>query len=147
MPLPKTKSELLAAGTYRADRHADRVDDQFSKEPPTPPAELSRAEKKLFRQIVASYPVGTLTPSDSIILTLAVRWYLEWQALDAILRDDPSDYKTATLAAMASKQLLAALSKLGLNPVDRRRLAVPAAAEIDDDPFTEWLKAKRANAN
>ena len=142
MTLPKSKAELVASGTYRPSRHADRVDDQFPQDAPTVPADLSEDEAALFDKIVSTFPEGVLSPTDSLVLTMAVRWYCAWRKLDTILADDPTNYKTATLAAMASKQALSAFAKLGLNPIDRRKLSTPPPKEDEDDPFTLWLKAK-----
>lgn len=146
MTLPKSKAELLASGTYRPSRHSDRVDDQFPTEAPTPPADLSEAEAALFNTIVGTFPDGVLTSTDSLVLTMAVRWFCAWRSLDTILAANPTDYKTATLAAMASKQALSAFAKLGLSPVDRRKLPpAPPKEDAGGNPFTEWLKAKRSS--
>ena len=142
MTQPKSKADLIASGTFRPSRHSDRVDDQFPREAPTAPEDLSEAEAAMFCEIVATFPEGVLTPTDSLVLTMAVRWYSAWRSLDTILAANPTDYKTTTLAAMASKQALSAFAKLGLSPVDRRKLATPPPPEDEDDPFTQWLKAK-----
>ncbi len=145
MSLPKSTQSLRAAGTYRADRHSGRVDDRFPEGSPVAPADLAAHERELFEQIVETFPKGTLTSTDWPVLTMCVRWFSEWRALDKILAEDPSNYKTATLAAMASKQALSAFTKLGLSPVDRRKLEVPPTEDDpENDPFAVWLKNKNS---
>jgi len=141
MTQPKSTREHQLDGTYRPDRHGGRVDAEFPVETPQPPEHLTEAEQRLWWGITSNYPAGVLTGTDFLMLELLVRWLSRWRRYDELLQSNPSDYKLVQLAAMASKQIFAACSKLGLSPVDRRKLQAPTPPE-EADELTELLRRR-----
>ena len=61
-----------------------------------------------------------------------MRWLSVWRALDAKLAEQPDNYRVAVLATSASKQLMTAMAKLGIGPIDRTRLRATSTDESDD---------------
>lgn len=142
MTQAKSHRELIASGTYRPGRHASRVDDQFPSDAPAPPDDLIGDDLELWQQVVGTFPRGTLAATDWPLLLMFVRWFRAWRELDRRLGENPTDYKVATMCGMASKQAMAAAAKLGMSPVDRRKLTAAIAEDKEADELLAFLAAR-----
>lgn len=130
-------------GTYRQDRHANRIDSGANLPPIEKPADLAGDAADLWDLLVRTLPPGVLGASDMPTLAGACRWWGEWRRWDRELSNPDSEmdvYKASILAGMAWKCYTQAASKLGLSPVDRARLDVSAKQESPGDALDEFTK-------
>jgi phage terminase small subunit len=130
-------------GTYRADRHATRIDAHGKLPSIEKPAWLQGVASELWDAIVSTLPPAVLCRADAATLAGACRWWAEWQRWDAELLNPNSQidpYKATMAAEKAWRCYLAAASKVGLSPVDRARLDVSAKPESPGDALDEFTK-------
>ena len=148
MSRAKSKAEHKRDGTYQPCRHGDKnyVATGSPQEPPW--IAVDPVASKLWGLIVEHLPDKGLGAVDALILAGTVRWFLVWQELDKKLVDDPGEYKTLQMAAMAFKQFVVGASKLGLSPSDRARLRLPEGgggeSESEKGRFFSVIGAKQA---
>lgn len=148
---PKTIARHKRDGTYRRDRHGDRVDDSdFEGDLPERPADLSVDELSVWELVLGTSPDGVLRAIDESELIGCCWWYGEYCKAMRCMRPMKATakayYRLANLAAIAWKHFAAAASRFGMTPADRARLKMTKADEKQEDPL-EALKligAKRA---
>lgn len=149
---PKSKSRHRREGTFRADRHADRVDDRdFDGELPERPDDLSVDELAVWSLVVDTSPSGVLRAIDQSELVGCCWWYGEFckamRTMRPMRATVKSYYRLSNLAAIAWKHFAAAASRFGMTPADRARLKVmPSKAKDETDPL-EALKIVGAKAS
>lgn len=128
----KTTEALKKSGTYRADRHADRIDGAGGK--PRKPRGLTKEQKKLFDDIAKNLPKSILGELDSTAIGMLLdhyRAYLEAMALWAANLDDNG----CRLAANAAFDRFWKIGgHFGLTPMARAKLSAPADPETAE-PF------------
>lgn len=114
-------------------RYADRVENEPvpTGEIGDPPEHFRHAKKKIWREIVANSPPGVLKNSDRMTVELA-----------AHLMDKLRNDEEGILKASEYTLLLNVLAKLGMNPIDRTRIAAtpPDKKEKAADPWAELLQ-------
>jgi P27 family predicted phage terminase small subunit len=116
----KSVEELKRRGTYRKDRHADRVE-EIPKSRPEKPEGLGKYASWIWDQVVAEL-ADKLTRLDTAQLwSLCEMWELYRQAAeDAKKTPTNRDLRISVTTYRAAFE--AAASKFGLNPCDRQRL-------------------------
>ena len=133
---PKTVEQHLRDGTYRKDRHGDRLYAEATGAIGEPPDELSDEAAQIWRATAAAL-YKTLGEGDRDILAHYCRWCAMARQLmrDAESESNPLDrIKLVNAAAMATKQYASLATKIGATPMDRQRLkGDPTAGE--DDPL------------
>lgn len=136
---PKSKAQHKRNGTYRKDRHGDRLDDSDFKGE-LPPCPLTGLAAEIWAQVVASSPEGQLRAIDALHLEGLCQWGAECQRIQDALRNiDPADagyYRMLQQMTMAWKHFAAASSRFGMTPVDRARLKAVPKEEKQDDPLS-----------
>lgn len=126
----KATSEHIKDGTFRADRHGDRLDHlEFGGCVSEPPDWLNELAKKRWRDITECMPPDCLRASDSGILAMhcvVFAQYQEQQAwLEMMNKDDEDYYKHTMIAVMLFSKAYESMQRLGLTPIDRIKLKAP----------------------
>jgi phage terminase small subunit len=129
----KTAAELKLHGTYRDDRHGERNEPEMPGIPEKPDNLAEHASWFWDRTVPGLVANGVVKEADSAALLAACRlWHLFVVAMgEAEL--DPLDKNAACRAAQYHSAWDRAASKLGLTPVDRRRVAAEKPQRNDDD--------------
>lgn len=124
MARPRTATAVLdARGAFKVNPERKRPKEPEAKTPfPTiPPATLTAAEKKCWRQIVKIAPGGVLTGADVVKVEITAR-------LMAEMREDFSSMSVGKLGRLSQE-----LDRLGLSPSGRAGLVVEKPKENDFD--------------
>lgn len=145
----KNVHELKISGTYREDRHGDRAEGMKPSCAPQPPAHLTAAEKKIFREVAETmFESSFITDLDVNVLELyAVQMALFRKAKKQLQKG--KEYTTEYINKSGAKnevpsawlkimndstdQLLKLQAKLGLTPTDRKKVSLATKGEEDDD--------------
>lgn len=125
---PKSYAELAIAGTLRPSRHGKEDTSPQIEGKPEKPEWITGDAGTLWELITTSYgDAGPLTRLDSAILALACDMWAKYRAASAAAESGPTDkvLRSAVIAYASSFEKLA--GRLGLNPVDRRRLKAEAS--------------------
>ena len=123
----KSLAELEASGATAKDpqRFRTRTEAPAPKEPiKGAPKHLDAEHKKVWKEFVSQAPEGVLGSCDATFLEIAVRLTVRMQKG---LMEKTSEYVS----------LGNVLSKLGLNPSDRKRFDGPVAKPAADDALSE----------
>ena len=128
-------------GTFRAERHAGRVDSVASASPANLPKPdvIGEAGKWLWELTIRNLPGGVLRDQDAAKLELmCVSWEQYRKLLERMqIDDDPKLIsKLKNLADMIDKFG----KQFGMSPLDRASLKVEDPKE-PMDPFAEFMKA------
>ena len=133
---PKPTLELLKQGTYRADRHGDRMEIAYAKKLPGHLKHLGATARyiynKIGRMLVAN---GVLTEADGTILALYAQVWSLW-AKASEERDTKGIVQCGLLLEKYG-------SRLGLSPVDRARIRVETPKETST-PMAELLSGRHS---
>jgi phage terminase small subunit len=149
---PKTTAQHKRDGTFRADRHGDRLDaDEFGGSLPHEcPAHLTNSyAREIWELVIQSSPPDVLQAIDETHLAGCCWWGGEFHRiadeLDNTEPTEPAYYRLQCSAAMAWKHYAAASSRFGMTPIDRARLKVSPKAEESADPLStlSMIGAKR----
>lgn len=131
---PKSIEQHLAQGTYRPDRHGDRLYERAEGSIGEPPETLPEAAQWIWLVTVEQL-YKTLGASDRPLLEGFCRWMYEAARLleDAEHCGDPLDrIKILNGAGTAHNTAMKLATKLGATPIDRQRLkGDPHSGEID----------------
>ncbi len=119
--MAKTRDQLIAAGTYRPDRHSNRITPPSAGPLGDPPSHLAARHKKVWLELVDNCAPGVLQKSDRHILEAL-------SFLISAMREEPSDI-SATQAATLSRLLGA----LGMTPESRGRISVAPPEPAPND--------------
>lgn len=124
-------------GTYRADRHADRLESPTMTGAPDKPRWLGKEAAAWWDGVIGCLPAEVLGKVDEYALALLVEKWAEWRryvlALEDIDVTDKEHYKVAMLANMAAKTVQGLLGKFGMTPSDRAKMKiVPPKEDIDE---------------
>jgi len=128
-------------GTFRAERHAGRVDSVAAASPANLPKPdvIGEAGKWLWELTICNLPGGVLRDQDAAKLELmCVSWEQYRKLLERMqIDDDPKLIsKLKNLADMIDKFG----KQFGMSPLDRASLKVEDPKE-PMDPFAEFMKA------
>jgi len=120
-PRTKTLDEALLSGAVAKNpqRYTDRPP-AVPKEPlGRAPRHLNAKEQKVWRELIAQAPAGSLGTCDTVAIEVAVR-------MTMMMREGKM-LKTSELASYFK-----VLTSLGMTPADRGRIAVAPPPESDD---------------
>lgn len=134
---PKPTERHKRDGTYRADRHGDRLESPTTAGAPDRPEWLSGEAEIWWDAIIACLPADVAGEADDFALALLCEKWAEWRkysaALEHIEVTDKEHYKVAMLANMAGKTVQGLLGKFGMTPSDRAKMKiVPPKEEVDE---------------
>jgi phage terminase small subunit len=118
----KTTAELALSGALDAKpgRYAGRRSEPTPMEPlGTPPDHLNTIQKAIWHEIADLCPPDVLFGSDRIVLEMVCRLIEKLRA--------------GTIKALEQNLLLTSLQQLGMTPLARSRIAVPAKEKTQDD--------------
>lgn len=150
--MTKTTRELQISGTYRSDRHSDRVEAEKPSIAPTAPSHLTAAEKKIFDEVAAlMFENDSISSLDSYALeTFSVQLCLFRKAKKELQKS--GDYLVSQTNKNGSTNLVASpwlkvlkdsndvvlklSAKLGLTPMDRNKVS----KVVDSVPGSSLLK-------
>ena len=110
---PRELALLKGAHKVNAARYAEEVpksDLPFGE----PPAHMPQDARDVWAEIESLAIPGVLTGADRLTFEIMCNTFAEY-------RRDPENFQTARITA-----LLAMLSRFGMSPADRNRLAAPA---------------------
>ena len=138
---PKMTAKHVLEGTFRAERHAGRVDSVAAASPANLPKPdvIGEAGKWLWELTIRNLPGGVLRDQDAAKLELmCVSWEQYRKLLERMqIDDDPKLIsKLKNLADMIDKFG----KQFGMSPLDRASLKVEDPKE-PIDPFAEFMKA------
>ena len=136
---PKTTAEHKRNGTYREDRHGNRVESKFiDGTPANIDEELGGFGQTVRALVLASVPADALTPLDGVTLDAACLLYEQWR--DCVR--DPESPSVDKVRLFNSWTSL--LAKFGATPADRCKLKIVAETEDTGDAL-ESLMRQRLN--
>ena len=141
---PKSVLDHIADGTYRSDRHGDRVYAEPVGDIGEPPADLTPDAMRYWHD-VASSQSDSLGQADRAVLEAASRAYaalVKEQKEYQNCFDDKDRAKATTTISTAAKTFLSFASRLGATPIDRQRLK-GAPGDIPED---DLLSLRRETA-
>ena len=122
----KTASEHRRDGTWRADRHSDRLDMLVEPSDPIMPDGLSEEQKRVWRLATNCLPAEALVEGDSLYLEGLVVWWDLFSRLSAQLKDTDvgakERYSLIVQAGQCWNNCAAILGKFGLSPSDRAKI-------------------------
>ena len=122
---PKSTAEHKLTGTYRPDRHGDRLDAVDAMGAPAKPDGLDGDASWAWDQIVAGLPEGVLGSVDVLVMIGTCRWWSLWKKWDKKANGSGKGvYRATILATVCWKQFSTAAAKLGLSPGARAGLHV-----------------------
>ena len=132
MPRPRTPTSILEArGAYlnHPARRADRANEPQPSAPLGPaPRHLTKDQKKIWKEVVGIAPPGVLMNCDRLTVERCVQLVAKMRA--------------GTLMALEGSQLITCLSKLGMTPADRSKVAALPQTERQTipDPADEFIQ-------
>jgi phage terminase small subunit len=136
----KSTAELRLAGTFRDDRHGERIDEIAATGRPRKPDWLKGEAGRAWDFVVSSMAPGVLAKADSLVLAGACEWWSEWREYRRKRISGEGDpYKLLVMAATAWKQFMVCAAKLGLSPVDRTKLRDMPETEQQPDAKTAFF--------
>lgn len=110
-------------GTFRADRHADRVDDQIYDGVPEPPAGMLGDARDLWDLIVPSL-IGAkvATAANAPQLEAMCRYWALWrESIGRVERGEVDEMDGSNLINRYYKAFNTIAIKFGMTPIDRQR--------------------------
>jgi P27 family predicted phage terminase small subunit len=145
----KSTQELKITGTYREDRHADRVEGKSPKEIPAAPAHLSKEEAQIFEE------VATLMMENESLAELDYNAVEQYSVQLNIFRKAKKELEKnkngyvvphtnkagatnmipspwLTILKTSQDALIKLNAKLGLTPVDRNKVAKVQGKDTTD---------------
>ena len=138
----KTLAEHKKNGTYRADRHGNRLT-MPGGDLPAMPSKLSAPSRRLWKLVVSKLPPEALSSLDAPALESMCRWFGQWQrAMERAETDNGEKcYSLLVAASMAHKQFVTLAAKFGLTPADRGKLQTTSKREaVDESNPLEMLR-------
>jgi hypothetical protein len=93
-------------------------------------------------ELVSQLPKGTLRRIDSHELKILSELLVMADSLTELIQKDPSDHKSSRIFLNVVTQIHRLSASFGLNPGDRKRLAL--APEKEDSEFGSMLKRRMA---
>ncbi|MGL4513819.1 MAG: P27 family phage terminase small subunit [Lacipirellulaceae bacterium] len=121
---PKPTSLHLVEGTFRGDRHGERLAEPRPDGLPEVPAWLEGEALGHWQEVVPTLVATRVAKAlDSHALAMMCTWWAEWRRL----RDAPPETSGRVyLLGRAQREWSALASRFGLTPADRTRLAADA---------------------
>lgn len=124
MPRPRKPTAMLTPGyDKKSPSRARPAEPQPSGPLGEPPACLKAAEKAAWRELAAQVPSGVLTIADRAVMEIICRLF-------ARMRADGIGERGLMVGEVAL--LERCLSKLGMNPSDRSKIAVKKPEQVNE---------------
>lgn len=133
----KPTHELEQSGAFEKDpqRRRDRENEPVPAGPlGDPPEYLSPAAQSVWHELAGQVPQGVLTIADRFLVEIVSRQMARLRAGE--------DLKAAEI-----NQIISCLSRMGLTPADRSRVAVPKPPDEERDTFAELAAQGRSTAH
>ena len=99
---------------------------------------------KKWDELIEQMPSGSLRKIDGHELRILSELLAMADGLVESCRLDPSDHKTARVFLNVVGQIHRLSASFGLNPGDRKRLAIAPAADLEDNGLAAFLKRRMA---
>lgn len=135
---PDPTEKLKARGTFRKDRHGDRVDNEFEGQP-MPLKRLTGDALKLWKFVVESLPQKVLAEADSLLIQIMCESYANYRKAEKE-HNKSGEWKDFCKMQAFAKQVREIASRLGMSPVDRAKLKVSSPGKKSTDPVADMLK-------
>jgi phage terminase small subunit len=127
MGKPRTPTSVLEArGTFLHDPSRSRVDPDTSGPLGPPPEHFAPELQSIWNEIASIAPVDVLSNADRFLIELTCTLM---NRLRSGLIKTP-EYAT----------LLSCLSRLGMSPADRSRVAAPSKSSKTENPFQSFVE-------
>lgn len=120
----KPTAIMEASGAFDRDPARRRIDPETTGELGDPPRHLTPDNKKIWKEIAASLPVGVAKNADR----------MAFEVLVGLMHR----FRNADLSGAQLSSLTGLLSKFGLTPASRASVATPASTKEGSNPFTEF---------
>ena len=131
--LPKSTEQHKIDGTYRPDRHSERL--VLSNESPQPPSDLDASERELWLHITDSIPVARV---DALALRCLVEsWRLYRRAYGDFVANP--DKETRITWKACQDAFIAIARQFGLTPVSRSQIKATEPQQDGADPFRDIM--------
>lgn len=122
---PKPTAELKLHGTYRPSRHGGRASDLALEGLPEKPEGLKPDAEWLWDMVMAEYAnAGPLKRIDTAAVFAACDLWSKYRAASKLADTNPVDKETRIAVTAYYAAWEKAAAKIGINPVDRRRVRV-----------------------
>lgn len=121
----KSLAELKLHGGFRDDRHADRESEPPTEGEPQKPDGITGDAEWLWNLTIKSYAAsGALKELDTAALEACCDLWGKYKAASRSAEADPVDKESRIAVTAYYTAWDRAASKIGLNPIDRRRMQV-----------------------
>lgn len=122
----------IADGTYRADRHGNRVDAFTAVGSPDKPKSLTKEAEVLWDLIAENLPPEIWNKCDRAMIEGCCKWWAIYTlAIDSM---------DVNIAHKAWTCFMQAAAQIGLSPVARAKLQAPPPKEVDELDQLRTLK-------
>ncbi len=120
---PKSVAELKLHGTFRPGKHGDRLAEPAVEGLPEKPVGLKPDAEWLWDLVLAEYAnAGPLKRIDTAAVMAACDLWSKYRAASKLADANPVDKETRIAVTAYYAAWERAASKIGINPVDRRRV-------------------------
>jgi phage terminase small subunit len=140
---PKIAAKHKLDGTYREDRHGNRLESVIFSNAPlelTPPESLRDDGKRQWKHVMETLPESVLKNCDEGKLHQLAFIRQQLNDLQQAIESSPLDGKLIEIYLKLCGQYDRLGKQFGLSPVDRASLKVEDPKE-PMDPFAEFMKA------
>ena len=131
------------AGRSGGDRWNDGVDRTADDGGPLKPS-LPDSVGKKWDELIEQLPSGSLRKIDGHELRILAELLAMADGLAETCRRDPSDHRAARVYLNTVAQVHRLSASFGLNPGDRKRLAIAPMAEDAPDGFSAMMRRRMA---
>ena len=153
----KPESTKHLAGTQRRDRTVGPGPDFGQGDPVRAPIGMPDPVRKIFHKLLRVLPGEVLAPADVFLLVqLAEALWIRGEAMRALADNEDGGILLAdkvhggqlkkhpalTVWRMAAAEVTSIGVKFGLSPKERAALADLMAADVEEDPFENFLRQK-----
>jgi phage terminase small subunit len=141
---PKLATKHKLDGTYRADRHASRLESVAFGSAPlrlNPPETLRQDGKQQWQAVLDTLPSNVLKNCDEGKLYQLAFIRQQLNDVQSALQSSPVDVTLINTYIKLSGQYDRLARQFGLSPIDRAAMKVEEPQK-DADPFAEFMKAE-----
>lgn len=113
---------------------------------PVQPKGLTAEQKKVWDDIVACLPDGTMKKVDAALLQILSAYICAMRKLNKLFLNDPGDKDIRQGFNQCAQKILQISAVVGLSPADRKRIQLGDGNNEDDD-LKKFLQGNRGTAN
>lgn len=139
----KATKHLKLAGTFREDRHGDRVDSKYEGMPEQIKG-LGKDGQQMWKLVVKHTPAEVLAGIDGPALFGLCRWWAMWRKYDRIANSAKAKPNDLYLAMGAWKQCNQLMIQFGMSPVARTRIKSGERSVDTSDPLSQMIANRGA---